>query len=78
MGLLRACLMEVRAHRRDWDSEPAVAFPLSVSEACATMGVAALKHVLDALDAPCAAPPGEGLEGGLTMRHRTLPELTPH
>ena len=78
MGLLRACLLEVRAHRKDWDSAPAVAFPPSVAEACATMGVAALKCVLDALDAPCAAPPREGLESGLTMRHRTVPELTPH
>ena len=60
MGLLRACLMEVRAHRKDWDSAPAVAFPPSVAEACATMGVAALKCVLDVLDAPCAAAPDEG------------------
>ena len=60
MGLLRACLMEVRAYRKDWDSAPAAAFPPSVAEACATIGVAALKCVLDALDAPCAAPQGEG------------------
>ena len=62
MGLLRRCLLEVRAHRRDWDSEPAVSLLPSVSDACATMGVGALKRVVDALDAPYAAPPGNGLE----------------
>jgi NAD(P)H-dependent FMN reductase len=54
--------MEVRAHRRDWDSEPVVAFPVSVSEACTTMGAAALQHVFVALDAPCVAQSGDGPE----------------
>ena len=54
--------MEVRAHRRDWDSEPAMAFLTPVPEACVTRGVVALKRVVDALDAPLAAPPGKGLE----------------
>ena len=77
MGLLRACLMEVRMHRRDWDSEPAVAVPQLVSEACATIGVAALKCVLEALDAPCPAPRGEGPDSGLAMRHQAALELIP-
>ncbi len=68
--------MEVRAHRKDWDSEPAVAVPQSVSEACATIGAAALKCVLDALDAQCAAPMGEGPGSGLAMRHQAALELT--
>ena len=44
--------MEVRAHRSDRDSEPAMAFLPPVSEACVTLGVVA----------PLAAPPGKDLE----------------
>lgn len=54
--------MEVRAHRSDWDFEPDMAFLPPVSEACVTLGVIALKRVVDALDEPLAAPPGKGLE----------------
>ncbi len=67
MGLLRACLLEVRAYRRDWDSEPAAAFPPSVSEACATMGAAAFKHALAALDAPRVAPSCDGFAAGAAL-----------
>ena len=55
-------MMEVRAHRRDWDPEFARAFLQPVSEACVPFGVVALKQVVDALDAPIVAPPGKSLE----------------